>query len=77
MHGEVRSRSGRFPLTPGITLSEAILIAGDITDFASDTVRLTRGDITQKYSLKAIRSRRIPDPILMNRDVIHVPRAFW
>jgi len=77
IHGEVRNRSGRIPLTPGITLSEAILISGDVTDFASDSIKLTRGDVSQKYSLKAIRNRRIPDPILMNRDVINVPRSFW
>ena len=73
--GQFRSGGGQFPLTPGIRLSEAIMIAGGTTDFASDNVWLIRGDISQKYSLKDLQRRRGPDPVLMNRDVIHIDRS--
>ncbi len=69
--GEI-NRRGRFPLREGMTLWEAIIAAGDMTDFASDTVLLTREGVTKSFSIDRIRRGRIQDPVIRNGDIIQV-----
>jgi len=72
--GEVRQR-GKASLSPGITLLQAIISAGDVTDFASSRVTITRRGKTKTFDLNAIRRGAAPDPIIHDKDVIVVKRA--
>ncbi|MCL1857510.1 MAG: SLBB domain-containing protein [Kiritimatiellaeota bacterium] len=74
--GEVKNQAGRFPLTPGLTLRQAIIAAGNVTDYASDTVWLTRGKTIQEYSRKKLNSLKVHDPVLRHGDTIKVDRAW-
>ncbi len=69
--GEI-NRRGRVQLREGMTLWEAIIAAGDVTDFASDTVLLTRDGVTKSFSIDRIRRGRTPDPVIRNGDIIQV-----
>ncbi len=69
--GEIHRR-GRFPLREGMTLWEAVIAAGDVTDFASDTVLLTRDGVTKSFSIDRIRRGRVQDPVIRNGDIIQV-----
>ena len=69
--GEI-NRRGRFPLRDGLTLWQAIIAAGDVTDYASDTVLLTRGGVTRSFSIDRIKKGRTVDPQIRNGDIIQV-----
>ncbi len=69
--GAVASRRS-FPFRDGITLRQAIVAAGDVTDFAGNSVKLSRNGVTEKYDLRAIKSGKAKDPLLMPGDMIEV-----
>ena len=55
----------------GITLIQALLDCGDITDYGSRRVQITRGKVTRTYDYFSARDRAIK---LLPDDVIYVPR---
>lgn len=55
----------------GITLIEALLDCGDISDYGSRKIQITRGSVTRTYDYFSARDRNIK---LQPNDVIHVPR---
>jgi polysaccharide export outer membrane protein len=79
VEGEV-NRPGRFLLEGDLTVSGAVSLAGGLTRFGSNGVKLRRVDAaTGKTSiievdLKAVRKGEDPDPRLMPNDVVMVSR---
>lgn len=64
-----------LPYRAGITLIEALLECGDITDYGSRYIQVTRGGQTRTYDYFSARDRSIK---LRSDDVIFVPRrGFW
>lgn len=63
-------KRGEIPYRDGLTLREAIILAGDLTDFASGTILLTRNGKTESYDLTRIKRGRQQDPFLQPRDII-------
>jgi polysaccharide export outer membrane protein len=79
--GEVRS-PGPLEVAAGepLTLSEAILRAGNFTQWAKkDKVKLTRGGSQQIYDVRKITSegRAEADPLLQDGDRIHVDKNWF
>jgi len=66
------AKRGSFPFRDGITLWQAIVAAGDVTDFAGKKVKLIRGGITEVHDIRRIKSGRSKDPLLMPRDIVEV-----
>lgn len=60
-----------LPYREGISLIEALLECGDITDYGSRKIQITRGSVTRTYDYFSARDRNIK---LQPNDVIHVPR---
>lgn len=60
-----------LPYREGISLIEALLECGDITDYGSRKIQITRGTVTRTYDYFSARDRSIK---LQPNDVIHVPR---
>jgi polysaccharide export outer membrane protein len=76
--GEVR-RPDRFVYTEGLTLQEALTLAGGLTEWASKKeIRILRPQGGTKadevINLKKVESRRIPDPKLEPGDLIVIRR---
>ena len=69
--GEVRQR-GKFPYRPGMTLRQALIAAGDKTDYASSSVVITRQGTKKTFNINRIRSGRERDPVVYPGDVIEV-----
>ncbi len=65
-------KRGRYPLKEGLTLRQAIIAAGDTTDFAGDEIRITRKGTMQKYSYRKIKKGIVADPSIQNGDIIEV-----
>lgn len=64
-------KKANLPYREGMTLIEALLEAGDITDYGSRKVQITRGTVTRTYDYFSARDRNIR---LLPKDVIFVPR---
>lgn len=64
-------RKANLPYREGITLIEALLDAGDITDYGSRKIQITRGGVTRTYDYFSAKDRGIK---LLPKDVIYVPR---
>jgi polysaccharide biosynthesis/export protein VpsN len=65
---------GRFMWTSGLTLTNAIVLAGGFTDFADKSqlqIRHCNGTV-EKYSYQQTNS-----PLLEQSDVVHVGRRFF
>lgn len=60
-----------LPYREGITLIQAMIECGDISDHGSRKVQVTRGNVTRTYDYFSARDRSIK---LMPNDVIFVPR---
>lgn len=60
-----------LPYREGITLIEALLDCGDISDYGSRKIQITRGNVTRTYDYFSARDRAIK---LLPSDVIYVPR---
>lgn len=60
-----------LPYREGITLLEALLDCGDISDYGSRKIKVTRGKDTRTYDYFSARDRGIK---LLPSDVIYVPR---
>ena len=78
VQGEVR-RQGRYPLTKGMTLLQAIAVAEGLTDWASHSqLRILREADGKKQeidvNLKKVESRISEDPTLLPGDYIIVKR---
>jgi polysaccharide export outer membrane protein len=79
IEGEV-ARPGRYTIEGDTTTTAAISLAGGLTRFGSDDVKVRRLDTRTgkaaiiEIDLKAIRSGRKPDVTLQPNDVITVPR---
>jgi protein involved in polysaccharide export with SLBB domain len=76
------AKPGSFPLTPGITLMQAISLAGGLTQIADDNnVTLTRkyekGTKTVAISVDAITDGKAPDVPLQAGDRIYVPSRLF
>lgn len=64
-------KKSNLPYREGITLIEALLDAGDITDYGSRKIQITRGGVTRTYDYFSAKDRGIK---LLPKDVIYVPR---
>lgn len=64
-------KKATLPYREGITLIEALLDAGDITDYGSRKIQVTRGTVTRTYDYFSARDRSIR---LLPNDSIFVPR---
>ncbi len=60
-----------LPYREGITLIQALIECGDISDHGSRKIQITRGTVTRTYDYFSARDRAIK---LMPNDVIFVPR---
>lgn len=60
-----------LPYREGMTLIQALIECGDITDFGSRKIQVTRGKVTRVYDYFSARDRSIK---LMPNDSIYVPR---
>ena len=60
-----------LPYREGLTLIQALIECGDITDFGSRKIQVTRGKVTRTYDYFSARDRAIK---LMPNDSIFVPR---
>lgn len=65
------AKKANLPYREGITLIEALLECGDITDYGSRKIQITRGNVTRTYDYFSARDRNIR---LLPKDVIFVPR---
>lgn len=65
------AKKATLPYREGITLIEALLDAGDITDYGSRKIQVTRGTVTRTYDYFSARDRSIR---LLPNDSIFVPR---
>lgn len=59
-----------LPYRPGITLIQALLDCGDITDYGSRRIQVTRKNVTRTYDYYSAKDRSIK---LLPDDVIYVP----
>jgi protein involved in polysaccharide export with SLBB domain len=78
VEGEVRQQ-GRFPLTTGMTMLQAIAVAGGLTDWASKKeLRILREVGGEKRELtvdmRKVETRKVEDPVLQPGDYILVKR---
>ena len=78
VEGEV-NRPGRFPLESDLTVSGAVSLAGGLTRFGSQGLKLRRLDATGRTTiievdLKDVRNGKQPDPRLLPNDVVMVSR---
>nr|UXE44730.1 hypothetical protein Hi04_10k_c3120_00032 [uncultured bacterium] len=76
------AKPGSFPLTTGLTLMQAISLAGGLSQIADDNnVTLTRkvdkGTITVSISVDAITDGKAPDVALQAGDRIWVPSRLF
>ncbi len=69
--GAIRRR-GRYPLPHSMTLREAIIANGDVTDFATGKIEITRNGISQRFNYRRIRKGIDKDPQILNGDIIEV-----
>ena len=60
-----------LPYREGMTLIQALIECGDITDFGSRKIQITRGTVTRTYDYFSARDRSIK---LMPNDSVFVPR---
>lgn len=60
-----------LPYREGMTLIQALIECGDITDFGSRKIQVTRGKVTRTYDYFSARDRSIK---LLPSDSIYVPR---
>ncbi len=60
-----------LPYREGLTLIQALIECGDITDFGSRKIQVTRGKVTRTYDYFSARDRSIK---LLPNDSIFVPR---
>lgn len=65
------AKKATLPYREGMTLIEALLEAGDITDYGSRKIQVTRGTVTRTYDYFSARDRGIR---LLPNDSIFVPR---
>lgn len=65
------AKKASLPYREGITLIEALLEAGDITDYGSRKIQVTRGSVTRTYDYFSARDRAIR---LLPNDSVFVPR---
>jgi polysaccharide export outer membrane protein len=79
VEGEV-NRPGRFLLEGDLTVSGAVSLAGGLTRFGSNGIKLRRLDSATgktniiEVDLKAVRKGEDPDPLLQPNDVVMVSR---
>ncbi|MBP7276147.1 MAG: polysaccharide export protein [Kiritimatiellae bacterium] len=77
VRGEARS-PGRFPLTAGMTLVQAIATAGGFTEFADQNdVRVIRGERRLRYSVRKMEANPEEDIAIEAGDVIVVTRKIF
>ena len=77
IRGEIRS-PGRYPLTSGVTIMQAVAAAGGYTDYSSRRrVRLIRDGERTRLNLRSIERNPENDMELRNGDVIIVPRSMF
>lgn len=77
VRGEVRN-PGRFPLTSGMTLVQAIATAGGFTEFADQNdVRVVRGERRLRHSVRKMEANPEEDIAVEAGDVIIVTRRFF
>src|SRR5215468_2625669 len=76
------TRPGHFPMTPGLTLTQAVALAGGVSQEGSlGRVRLVRGTPGKgerketMYNLGDIHRRKIQDVALQANDIVEIPSS--
>lgn len=69
--GAVRS-PGRQPWVADLTLMGAISSAGGVNEWVKDSIKIVRGGVSQRFSLKAIKKGTAPDVKVQPGDIIEV-----
>jgi len=76
------NRPGPFPMTPGLTLTQAVALAGGVNPEGSiGRVRLIRGTPGKGerketlYNLHEVHSRKIQDVALTANDIVEIPSS--
>lgn len=76
VRGEVK-KEGRYRLTGGLTLVQAVSVAGGYTEYAQPKkVQIMRGGKNLRFNMKDIYEGKVPDPLIKRGDVIVVPRRW-
>ena len=65
-----------MPWTDGLTLRRAIIQAGDVNDFASGKIEITRNGVKTVYDLDRIARGRDEDPVVLPGDIL-TARERW
>lgn len=77
LQGEIRS-PGRYPISSGLTLRQAIASAGGYTDFAQmRRIQITRGDAILRVDAREIERNPEKDIEIKTGDIIFVPRSVF
>jgi polysaccharide biosynthesis/export protein len=82
VEGEV-NRPGRFTIDEGLTVTGAITLAGGLTRFGSNDLKVRRVDAKSgkveilALDLKAVRKGKVPDLKLLANDVVSVSRRLF
>ena len=66
------NKKGSFPYKEGITLWQAIVAAGDVTEFSGGKVKLVRDGVTEIHDLNRIKKGKAKNPPLLPGDMIEV-----
>ena len=69
-------KTGSMPWTDGLTLRRAIIQAGDVNDFASGKIEITRNGVKTVYDLDRIARGRDEDPVVLPGDIL-TARERW
>ena len=77
VRGEVK-KTGLFPISGDITLTQGIIMAGGYTDYAKKwEVELFRDGETRVFDAEKSERGEAENPFLRTGDVIRVPRRKW
>ena len=70
-------KTGSFAFRDNITLQQAIITAGGLTQFADGTVQLRRGGVITTYDLDRISSGKAEDPRLLPGDILSAQKRWF
>jgi len=72
------NRPGGFPITPNMTVSQALSVAGGWNEYADPTaIKLVRGGTTYIVDAIKVEKQREKDRVIEPGDVIIVPKSIW
>ena len=70
-------KTGSFSFRDNITLQQAIITAGGLTQFADGTIQLRRGGVITTYDLNRISQGKAEDPRLLPGDILSAQKRWF